>query len=949
MPSYSAPPSSAGSPASSPYNSTHASHSLRTSLSHDGVSSVNVEEPNPGLTSIGPTINMFQQLNDKLMAELREKDREIDALRRRVSELECEGGGAVTSNHGIRNGHPNSTTAEPPVQASLPSTSKIAASSIGSSILSALSSSSAAAASAAAPQPPSNTKSVTFDTPPSAFENSESREQARSSSNTSVASDVAPTLQPLNPSSLNSATLNLLTAAGKSIEPPMKNDASPTKRLPPAPPDPHHATDFASIRRRYTSLEKGPDAEAELIFPTHHTLFTQTFEVDWVEDSPGFRHKLAAIDENVEGLRRHMLRLVDICRRYCEAGTAFSEVGRTFASEMMHLNGDPWFTRLGDLAPALVRFGETLDEIQSYRDALLISLETTFSAPMEAFVKREVKEVKKKRQEMRTSMEEYEANLMKLGTLKNNAESEVVADREAAVAASKRRYELVRFDLVNLLNQLEIKKKFQLVERICSGLYANLGFFHQCHTLVAIREPSMRELQGQLQDAKKEYYKTERLWSAKRTQLELELSTGFFPRPRNPSQDLMHSRVASFVQSSDGSLEDAAEARKKALSSPPRLSDFEASIGIVKHGFLWKRSSNVKRDWKRRWFIIQGGKLKYIRQEEIAVVSPPVTVCDIMLCTVRECNKPGDARFTFEIVSPNNRTYTCRAESHGDYKEWVAAIREQTESMLVKGMAHETLEGERSGQGGNRTGGSTQPAGVSSLGIPDRAVVLDIMRANQTCVDCGNEDPDWISINMGTLLCIQCSGIHRSMGVHVSKVRSMTLDNWSLPMLGVLQLAGNEVANKVWEGKGGAGKPGAGADRDESEKYIRAKYISKDFLEVVEAKGGRLFGGDTQSVDQKLWAAAGKSDVVEVLRLIALGADVNFRKDGPKGVKDVSVLHSCVIGGGQKQLECLEVLLVNGANLDVMDSEETGVLDAAVDRGRVEVIAFLVAKFEGTC
>lgn len=35
-------------------------------------------------------------------------------------------------------------------------------------------------------------------------------------------------------------------------------------------------------------------------------------------------------------------------------------------------------------------------------------------------------------------------------------------------------------------------------------------------------------------------------------------------------------------------------------------------------------------------------------------------------------------------------------------------------------------------------------------------------------------DPDWISINMGLLMCIQCSGVHRSMGVHISKVLLLT-------------------------------------------------------------------------------------------------------------------------------------------------------------------------------
>ena len=52
--------------------------------------------------------------------------------------------------------------------------------------------------------------------------------------------------------------------------------------------------------------------------------------------------------------------------------------------------------------------------------------------------------------------------------------------------------------------------------------------------------------------------------------------------------------------------------------------------------------------------------------------------------------------------------------------------------------------------------------------------VLRRVPGNHLCCDCGSPEPDWASLNLGVLLCIECSGIHRKKGVHISKVRQIT-------------------------------------------------------------------------------------------------------------------------------------------------------------------------------
>lgn len=59
--------------------------------------------------------------------------------------------------------------------------------------------------------------------------------------------------------------------------------------------------------------------------------------------------------------------------------------------------------------------------------------------------------------------------------------------------------------------------------------------------------------------------------------------------------------------------------------------------------------------------------------------------------------------------------------------------------------------------------------------------------------------PEWASLNLGVLVCIECSGIHRNLGSHISKVRSLTLDEWPPGHLAVMLSIGNSLANSVWE------------------------------------------------------------------------------------------------------------------------------------------------------
>ncbi|KAG8099663.1 hypothetical protein GUJ93_ZPchr0013g35216 [Zizania palustris] len=96
---------------------------------------------------------------------------------------------------------------------------------------------------------------------------------------------------------------------------------------------------------------------------------------------------------------------------------------------------------------------------------------------------------------------------------------------------------------------------------------------------------------------------------------------------------------------------------------------------------------------------------------------------------------------------------------------------------------------------------------------------------NRECADCKSKGPRWASVNIGIFICMQCSGIHRGLGVHISKVRSATLDTWLPEQVAFIQSMGNEKSNSYWE----AELP-PNYDRVGIENFIHAKYEDKRWI-----------------------------------------------------------------------------------------------------------------------
>ncbi|XP_071198520.1 arf-GAP with coiled-coil, ANK repeat and PH domain-containing protein 2-like isoform X3 [Salvelinus alpinus] len=498
---------------------------------------------------------------------------------------------------------------------------------------------------------------------------------------------------------------------------------------------------------------------------------------------------MGATIEEVEGdvgeLESKLDKLVKLCIGMIDAGKAYNTANKQFVNGIRELAASS--TKDEVIESSLTTFAESLQEMINYHTILFDQAQRSIKTQLLTFVKEDLRKFKEAKKQFDKVSEEKEAALNKNAQAPRNKQHEV-EEATNILTATRKCFRHIVLDYVLQINVLQSKRRSEILKSMLSFMYAHLTFFHQGYDLFSELQPLMKQLGGQLDllvvDAAKE-----------KRDMEQKHST---------------------IQQKDFSNDDT------------KLEyNVDADNGIAMEGYLFKRASNAFKTWNRRWFSIQNNQLVYQKKFKD---NPTVVVEDLRLCTVKHC-EDIERRFCFEVVSPT-KSCIMQADSEKLRQAWIKAVQNSIATAFREQGEDAELDRKSSTSTGSLdSGGEPKERSLKGESALQRVMVIG---GNACCCDCGQPDPRWASINLGITLCIQCSGIHRSLGVHFSKVRSLTLDSWEPELLKLMCELGNGVINQIYEAgreELGAMKPKPTDPRQEIEAYIRAKYVDRRFVQ----------------------------------------------------------------------------------------------------------------------